>query len=113
VQAHALILLGSSEPHYTPSKVFPALISGRPIVAVYHAASSVIPLLAGYRAARVITFQHASDTRELAVQIADAFVGLANRPIDPALSLAGQGALSAWSAASVAGRLAALFDAVA
>ena len=35
-QASALLLLGSSEPHYTPSKVFPALLANRPLLAVYH-----------------------------------------------------------------------------
>jgi glycosyltransferase involved in cell wall biosynthesis len=112
-QADALLLLGSSEPHYTPSKVFPAMITGRPAIAVYHAASSVIPLLAGYGAARVITFQNGSDSPALADQIGDALAAVAAGAVRPALPLSEQGALSGWSAAALAGRLAGLFDAIA
>jgi len=33
VLARAILLLGSTEPHYTASKIFPALLSGRPLLA--------------------------------------------------------------------------------
>ena len=32
--SHAIILIGSDEPHYTASKIYPALMSGRPIFRV-------------------------------------------------------------------------------
>jgi glycosyltransferase involved in cell wall biosynthesis len=41
----AVLLLGSHERHYTPSKVFPALVAERPVLAVMHAASSASDLL--------------------------------------------------------------------
>jgi glycosyltransferase involved in cell wall biosynthesis len=41
----AVLLLGSDERHYTPSKVFPALMAERPIVAVLHEASTASDLL--------------------------------------------------------------------
>src|SRR6185295_10874276 len=41
----AVLLMGSTERHYTPSKVFPALVAQRPVVAVLHAASSASDLL--------------------------------------------------------------------
>jgi hypothetical protein len=43
--AHAVLVLGSSEPHYTPSRVFPALASRRPIIARLHAQSPAFELL--------------------------------------------------------------------
>src|SRR5437762_14261042 len=43
--AHALLLLGSSEPHYTASRLYPALAARRPLLAVYHDASSVVEIL--------------------------------------------------------------------
>jgi glycosyltransferase involved in cell wall biosynthesis len=58
-EATALLLMGSSERHYTASKLYPALLSGRPILAVYHRESSVVEILrraASPPAARVVTY---------------------------------------------------------
>ena len=41
----AVLLMGSRERHYTPSKVFPALVARRPVVAVMHEASNASDLL--------------------------------------------------------------------
>jgi hypothetical protein len=41
----AVLLIGSSERHYTPSKVFPALVAERPVLAVMHEASNASDLL--------------------------------------------------------------------
>ena len=43
--SQALILIGSDEPHYTASKIYPALLSGRPILALFHKASSAYDIL--------------------------------------------------------------------
>jgi len=45
VDASAILLLGSSEPHYTASKLFPALLAKRPILALFNEASSVVSIL--------------------------------------------------------------------
>jgi hypothetical protein len=43
--ASAIVLLGSSEPHYTASKLYPALLARRPILALFHESSSVVSIL--------------------------------------------------------------------
>jgi len=43
--ASAILLLGSSERHYTASKLFPALLAKRPILALFHEDSSVVSIL--------------------------------------------------------------------
>ena len=40
--ASGILLLGSSEPHYTASKLYPALLARRPVLAVFHEKSSVV-----------------------------------------------------------------------
>ena len=40
-----MLLLGSRERHYTPSKVFPALVAERPVFALMHEASNAATLL--------------------------------------------------------------------
>src|SRR4029453_3633604 len=44
-QASGILLLGSSEPHYTASKLYPALLARRPIIALFHEASSGVATL--------------------------------------------------------------------
>ena len=43
--ASGILLLGSSERHYTASKLYPALLAERPILALFHEASSVVSIL--------------------------------------------------------------------
>ncbi|MEN3368667.1 MAG: hypothetical protein V7609_810 [Verrucomicrobiota bacterium] len=42
--ADLLLLLGSTDSHYTASKLFPYWLSGKPIMAIFHEASEVVPL---------------------------------------------------------------------
>jgi hypothetical protein len=43
--ASGILLLGSREPHYTASKLYPALLAKRPLLAIFHDASTVVDLL--------------------------------------------------------------------
>jgi glycosyltransferase involved in cell wall biosynthesis len=54
--ASAVLILGSSEPHYTPSKIFQAILSRRPVMALLHAESTAVDILHQVRAGRVVTF---------------------------------------------------------
>jgi hypothetical protein len=38
--ADVILMIGSDEPHYTASKIYPGLMSGRPYVSLFHRASS-------------------------------------------------------------------------
>lgn len=44
-QASIILMMGSTERHYTASKLYPGLLARRPILAVYHEMSSVIEVL--------------------------------------------------------------------
>jgi hypothetical protein len=48
LDADALLLMGSREAHYTASKLYPALLARRPLLAVYHESSSVVDILRRY-----------------------------------------------------------------
>jgi hypothetical protein len=54
--AHFTVILGSDDPSYSPSKVYPYLLTGRPFVAVMHQASSVVPMLERSGGGVVATF---------------------------------------------------------
>jgi hypothetical protein len=113
-QAHAILLIGSMEPHYTASKVFPALLSGRPILAVYHARSSVVDILAGRRETDVLTFGP-SDPSGLVPQIAASWASLVERadiPLAAGVMAGDDERIKPWSAPLLAGQLARVFDRV-
>jgi hypothetical protein len=110
VNAHALLLVGSTEPHYTPSKVFPALLTGRPIVGIYHAASPVVDILRRDPLSRVVAVADGCPVDSYVPAIAemlewsvDAHQG-GTRPQDAWLH--------EWSAATLAGTLAGVLDRV-
>jgi hypothetical protein len=114
-QASAILLLGSSEPHYTASKLYPALLARRPILALFHEASSVVSILrsAGSEpTVRVVTYGDEATLDRRVVDVACHLRALAASssydPSDVTLDRA-----DALSARSLARRLAGLFDRVA
>jgi hypothetical protein len=56
LDSDALFLVGTDEPHYTASKVFPYILACRPLFAVFHEESSVVQILNEAYAGEVITF---------------------------------------------------------
>ncbi len=56
LDSHALAIIGSELPHYTASKVFPYIVSARPLLAIFHEKSSVVTILRETNAGEVVTF---------------------------------------------------------
>ncbi len=112
IRADGLLLLGSAEAHYTPSKAYPAYLSGRPMLAMYHRDSSVVGFLRGCAAAEVLTFDEHVDPEALSGDVARALERLVFRARAAAVPPVPD-ADSPWSARALAGRLAGVFDAVA
>ncbi|MEM8598288.1 MAG: glycosyltransferase [Bacteroidota bacterium] len=54
--ADAVFILGSTEPHYTPSKVYQGVLSEKPIFAILHEASTACAVLRSTGAGKVISF---------------------------------------------------------
>ncbi|MFQ4138591.1 glycosyltransferase [Nodosilinea sp. PGN35] len=66
----AVLLIGSSDPQYTASKLYPAVLAKKPILAVFHAASSVVDILHQTQAGTAITFDAHTSPEQLARQLA-------------------------------------------
>jgi len=56
VLCDAVLVLGSTEAHYTPSKVFQAMMSRRPVFAMLHADSTAVTMIKEAGAGRVLGF---------------------------------------------------------
>ena len=114
-RASAILLLGSSERHYTASKLYPALLAKRPILALFHEASSVVAILraaASEPSVRVVTYGDAplgSDrSGDVACHLRALAASCAYDPAGVSLERA-----AGVSARHLARRLAAVFDRVA
>ncbi|MGF7074029.1 glycosyltransferase [Mucilaginibacter sp. 3215] len=55
-QANALFIPGSDDPKYTASKIFPYLLTEKPVLAVFNAASSAIPIMQQYGVEHVYNY---------------------------------------------------------
>ena len=114
-RASGILLLGSSEPHYTASKLYPALLAKRAVLALFHEASSVVSILreaASEPTVRIVTYGGAPAGDDTVNEIACHLRRLAAEPVYRAADVSLERA-NAFSARSLAARLGALFDRVA
>lgn len=59
--ADGIFILGSTEPHYTPSKSYQGVLSGKPILAILHRRSTAVEVLEESGAGKVLAFNGADD----------------------------------------------------
>lgn len=79
-RSDGLLLLGSIEPHYTASKIYSTLMSGRPYLSLYHAASSSHAILSAAGGGRALAFSSSDELRSLEPAIAEGLRTLALEP---------------------------------
>jgi hypothetical protein len=114
-QASALLLIGSSERHYTASKIYPAVLSRRPLLAVYHSESSVVQVLRTVQSklpVSLITYDDREPPQTRVAQIYDAIRVLVAQPAHVNNFISDDDLLNEYSAHALAGRLAAVLDTV-
>jgi hypothetical protein len=107
MRAHAVLVLGSTERHYTPSKLFLAVLSRRPVLAVLHEASTAVDMLSAARAGRAVVLSEGElpDPTAIALELQ----ALVERPTyDPAA--VDWSAFDLYSARNSARQLAAALD---
>jgi glycosyltransferase involved in cell wall biosynthesis len=71
--ADAVFVLGSTEPHYTPSKVYQGVLAEKPILAVLHQESSAGEVVRETGAGKVLDFDGVEDVGRITNTFADAF----------------------------------------
>lgn len=72
--ADFLLIVGSDDPGYTASKIFPYVLADKPLLAVMHEASSVVEMLRGMGTGTVVTFSSDRTERETAAAAETLFV---------------------------------------
>lgn len=69
--ASGILVMGSTEPHYSPSKVFQSVMSRRPVFALLHRDSTAVGVLQAARAGQLVTLTENAlpDVAVLAVEL--------------------------------------------
>ena len=109
--ASGLVLLGSDEPHYTASKIYPALMSGRPFISLFHAQSSSHYILARSGGGATFAFTDPSQLSSLTPEIEKAIARMVENPTS--FGKANPAAYAPYTAHAIAGAFADVFGAVA
>jgi hypothetical protein len=74
--ADHLVVPGSDNPDYTASKLYPYILSRRPVLAVFNQNSSVVDIL---RAGTAVTFSEETPTKKLAERVCEAWTPMLTR----------------------------------
>jgi hypothetical protein len=107
-QSNGVLLIGSDEPHYTASKIYPTLMSGRPFISLYHSASSAHSVLAAAGGGRTFAFATPEQLIALEAPLAEGLRTLAVAP--SSLGSVNPAAYAPYEARAVACRFADIFD---
>lgn len=108
--AYAVLILGSTESHYTPSKVFQAVLSHRPVIALLHTRSTAVDILREINAGIAVTFDEAKPADKCIEEIAQAIYKTVQYNYSPEqLNLQ---ILRQYSAEAMTEKLAKAFDSV-
>lgn len=77
-EADGVLILGSTEPHYTPSKVYQGVLSKKPIAAILHAESSACEFIKQSNAGVVLDFKGEDDLHGIKDKFNDFFQSYLN-----------------------------------
>jgi hypothetical protein len=107
-RSSGLLMIGSTEPHYTASKIYPNLMAARPFISIFCATSSAHSILSVAGGGIAFAFSNEAELRELKEPLKKALLMLIDHPErfgepDPAV-------YAPYTAHAVAGRFAGIFD---
>lgn len=107
-RSHAILMLGSDEPHYTASKIYGAMMAQRPFLSLFHESSSSHQILSRAGGGIALGFDGAAALPELVAPLADAIVRIASAP--DTLGRANPSAYESYTARAVAQSFAKILD---
>lgn len=108
-QSDILLLLGSTDSHYTASKIFACWLTRMPVLALFHTRSTINQLAYDLGGVAVVNYDERNSPETRVDEVASVLRGVINRRGD-ALPSRNERAFELYSSRGVAQRYAALFD---
>lgn len=102
--ADGLMMIGSDEPHYTASKIYPNLMAARPYLSIFHEASSAHAILSSAGGGAAFSFNGDAELKALEHPIKSALAKLIDAP--EAFGKPDPAAIAPYTANAVAGQFA-------
>lgn len=68
-EANAILVFGSDDPGYTASKIYSCIPAGRPLLAIFHKASSALRIIQECHAGTAVAFENDSSIEDIAENI--------------------------------------------
>ena len=107
-RSDGILLVGSDEPHYTASKIYPGLMSGRPWCSLYHASSSSHAILSAAGGGLAHAFADAGELADLEAKLAASLLRIVIEP--ETLGTCAREAYAMYEASAIARRFADIFE---
>lgn len=108
--ADGLLVMGTTEPHYAASKIFPTLAAAKPLIGVVHEGSEVVPMLRAIRVKGVVTFGSTDELSTLETPLAAALEAFVADRLEAPSTETVEATLAPFTAARMAERVAALLQ---
>jgi hypothetical protein len=105
LDADALIVPGSDDPGYTPSKLYPYILAGKPLLVIVHEESSAVNVIEATKAGTLVTFRTGESVADVSERIEAGWLN-SNRPTPTT----NWNAFSAYTAREMTRRQCAVFD---
>jgi hypothetical protein len=111
LDSNALLVIGSVEPHYTASKIFPYILAEKPLLTVFHQGSNVVKILTDTGAGEVVSFSDQNALSQTVEEISVRFKCLLDLPPDFRQSIRWEG-FEPYTTKTMTAQLARVFDEV-
>jgi hypothetical protein len=69
IDSDAILMIGSDDPSYTASKLYPCILAKKPILAIFHEQSSVVQILQKSQSGYAVTFRSNDKSENLTADI--------------------------------------------
>lgn len=109
-EADLLFIPGSDDAGYTASKIYPYILAGKPILAIFHEQSSVVEILGKTKAGEIVSFKGDEAPETVSARLYPVLSSLIKRlPFTPATDWY---AFEEYTARAMTGKLCTFFDQV-
>lgn len=106
-RAQAVVAVGSDDPTYAASKIFPCILARRPLLLIYHEKSLVLQLARRVSAGECFAFREAGELDTLARAVCDGWFAGERRHREATFD---EAAFQPFTSAAMTAELAAVFD---